>query len=335
MPAPDETMGVPEPTTEDQSEKPIRSPWRRAVVVVVLIIVVVIGQRHGWWAVFGLWWDEKLKPDQLTLGITLHVWGRIGKMLQFLAGLTVVLDIIGPEKLAQAARLREKRSKDTLSGVDDALQLQPFANLWEDVFRGLIDQEPIPPPGDGFRLVLATGRPPEIGSVAGLGQAEFETWLQTTRRALRRSHSCAPHGDRACPEQYRFARAETDSFLRSWLSEADLARYERATAASIEMDNTQHLLQIWTIILAGAQFLFLPLVVAGVLAGPLVALCLLAPPLVEDPTGFRLALWVRLGPSILLNQAAAAFLHRTTKKGLRWTAVTMFVTGFTLDLLSS
>ncbi|SED59742.1 hypothetical protein SAMN04489727_8519 [Amycolatopsis tolypomycina] len=52
-----------------------------------------------WWDLWMRWWaGEKVDGAQLW-GLPMLVWGRIGKGLQFAGGLTVVLDLVGPERL--------------------------------------------------------------------------------------------------------------------------------------------------------------------------------------------------------------------------------------------
>jgi hypothetical protein len=49
-------------------------------------------------------WGRWLSGDSVQaaelLGITILCWGRIGKVLQFVSGLTVVLDLIGSQRLS-------------------------------------------------------------------------------------------------------------------------------------------------------------------------------------------------------------------------------------------
>lgn len=46
-----------------------------------------------------LWWEGHSVLDLELWGLEITWWGRIGKVLQFVGALTVVLDIIGPERL--------------------------------------------------------------------------------------------------------------------------------------------------------------------------------------------------------------------------------------------
>lgn len=46
-----------------------------------------------------LWCSGDLSPDVLLWGLSIFWWGRLGKMMQFVGGATIVADIIGPEKI--------------------------------------------------------------------------------------------------------------------------------------------------------------------------------------------------------------------------------------------
>lgn len=45
------------------------------------------------------WWSGDQVNDMILWGHTVRFWGRVGKMLEFGAGLTVLLDIIGTDRL--------------------------------------------------------------------------------------------------------------------------------------------------------------------------------------------------------------------------------------------
>lgn len=51
------------------------------------------------WEAWSRWFEGRLPDDAELWGMSLVFWGRLGKLLQFIAGLTVVLDLIGAERL--------------------------------------------------------------------------------------------------------------------------------------------------------------------------------------------------------------------------------------------
>lgn len=46
-----------------------------------------------------LWFSNQLSSDVTIWGVSLLWWGRLGKILQFVGGVTVVAEIIGPERI--------------------------------------------------------------------------------------------------------------------------------------------------------------------------------------------------------------------------------------------
>lgn len=94
------------------------------------ILVVVIGGHTG--PVFGdplrLWdrWlsGDKVGDDTRLWGWTMVAWGRTGKLLQFVAGLTVILDLMEKQLGALGGRLRHQSWKplsDRMRGPSTAI----------------------------------------------------------------------------------------------------------------------------------------------------------------------------------------------------------------------
>lgn len=50
---------------------------------------------------WGLWWHDVLDPHQMMGPLRIFVWARIGKIVGCLAGLTVILDIVGDKRVRE------------------------------------------------------------------------------------------------------------------------------------------------------------------------------------------------------------------------------------------
>jgi len=48
---------------------------------------------------WSLWWWGQLPADSMLWGMNLVYWARIGKLAQFIGGVTIIADIIGPERI--------------------------------------------------------------------------------------------------------------------------------------------------------------------------------------------------------------------------------------------
>src|SRR5262249_25606678 len=53
------------------------------------------------WEAWSIWLSGSSVSDQILWGMRILWWGRLGKALGLLAGLTVLLEVIGPERLRQ------------------------------------------------------------------------------------------------------------------------------------------------------------------------------------------------------------------------------------------
>src|SRR5688500_14475292 len=49
-----------------------------------------------------LWWGGDLDPNSVLWGVPIFAWERIGKLLSFAGGLTVILDIVGAPAVRKA-----------------------------------------------------------------------------------------------------------------------------------------------------------------------------------------------------------------------------------------
>ncbi|GAA2209335.1 hypothetical protein GCM10009850_047930 [Nonomuraea monospora] len=69
-----------------------------------------LGLLQAW----DMWWDN-VQVNQHTLhGWSILALGRAGKVIAFLAGMTIVLDVIGPERLRNFSARYRKSDKDKL-----------------------------------------------------------------------------------------------------------------------------------------------------------------------------------------------------------------------------
>lgn len=66
----------------------------------ILATAAPVIDRIGYVEAWGLWFGgEQLKGDAVLWFMSLRWWGRAGKLLTFLGGATVILDIVDPVKL--------------------------------------------------------------------------------------------------------------------------------------------------------------------------------------------------------------------------------------------
>ncbi|WP_326641030.1 hypothetical protein OIE67_16065 [Nonomuraea fuscirosea] len=75
-----------------------------ALAVLVTATLIALGIANGLGAIVSDWLQGK-SPEKLLLGSTsMFWWGRYGKVMQFVAGLLVVLDLLGPDRLRKGGK---------------------------------------------------------------------------------------------------------------------------------------------------------------------------------------------------------------------------------------
>lgn len=89
-------------------------------------------QSLGYWDAWWHWW-RGLRLDSFSMmGIPFVWWGRIGKVLQFSAGLLVILDLVGQDRLRVTTRkMKSKAQNATLSAWSARLKPPPTMPLGE------------------------------------------------------------------------------------------------------------------------------------------------------------------------------------------------------------
>ncbi|MEU5695443.1 hypothetical protein [Actinosynnema sp. NPDC020468] len=105
--------------------------WTMVGVCAAAVVFVVVGGHVGKAVgeplrLWGRWLSGEKVDDARLWGLPMLVWGRTGKLLQFAAGLTVVLDLVGPERLREFGnrlrppswrRLADRLDEPVMTGV--------------------------------------------------------------------------------------------------------------------------------------------------------------------------------------------------------------------------
>jgi hypothetical protein len=83
--------------------------WQHQARSVDAFRIQRLGERRGhrmsqWWHLWQRWSTGEQLTGMELWGHSLIFWARLGKLLQFLSGLTVILDLIGPDPLRSFGR---------------------------------------------------------------------------------------------------------------------------------------------------------------------------------------------------------------------------------------
>lgn len=342
----------------------LRSPLLRRLLprrvlfwtAVAVAVALVVWQGADLWRPVGAWWRGALTGDSVVWGLRLRYWGRIGKLLQFVAGATVVLKLIGPERLTAWSEGWAARRGRALARAERVVAGYPLAALREAMRDSLVyrhvhhelGDETTPPPSE--MLVARTG-PPAVGEAA-VDQGEVDAWHAEAAAALRTAHGCAePHGERACDGQVAFARRAADDFLRARVPDGTWEELTGSAERALEvrrgfLSTIAFLLGLPVLVLLWAAFRHK----AGLSVPPwwVFALCLVSMLLstvvmvvVQDtpPTStglVRVAVRLRTAPVVALTRLVAAALVRARPgHAVEWFAFAVFLVGFGLDFLAS
>jgi hypothetical protein len=76
-----------------------RRLWVRVAVSAAVAGLIVAAAYGGFGAVWRAWWSGRQTTTVTLYSVPMLWWGRVGKVLQFFAGLAVVFDLLGPKRL--------------------------------------------------------------------------------------------------------------------------------------------------------------------------------------------------------------------------------------------
>lgn len=128
-----------------------------ACAAAVLFVVVgghvgtVVGDPLRLW---GRWLSGEKVDDARLWGWPMLIWGRTGKLLQFAAGLTVILDLVGPDPLREFGNRLRRQS-----------------------WRELADRLELPVMLGGAFYIAAYTAVPIVGTVIRLPQGVVRAWF--------------------------------------------------------------------------------------------------------------------------------------------------------------
>ncbi|WP_433182092.1 hypothetical protein [Actinoallomurus sp. CA-150999] len=252
-------------------------------------------------------------------------WGRVGKLLQFVAGLAVVLDLVEPERL----RAKGVHARDRLAALRAEAKERQAANrlvrLEQWLSDNIVSVSEVPGP---------MGRSLAVGSASERESVPADAPFTVTAYQELRAEFLAEHKGRL-EDSAAALRERVRAFMLAHLNPEEA---QLLVARGDRMTNVQALLAIG---LAGGMCVCIVLVrwarPVMILFGVLALLCItvLQPSRIRDRL---LSSWLFLlyTPVRLVSEFMVRVLDRA-KPGhvLRWIAFWLFIAGFSLDLLSS
>ncbi|HEX4813079.1 MAG TPA: hypothetical protein VFV66_10055 [Nonomuraea sp.] len=298
--------------------------WVIAVLIVAGVAVVVVPA----WELWGLWFRGR-PVDDLTLygDVPVLVWGRIGKVLQFAAGLAVVIDLLDADRLRARGQRAAERLRDRRAQLRTKLRPQRLAALERRLYDSFVDVRNLPGGTLDAAVSLNTRPPTDFGQDAPFTHEDYLAFRERVLAGLDVGRNGA-----LSRKQTLKIHHEVAAFFQDRLPPRDRASYEQGERK-------------W-----GRSFVVVGVALLGSVAYHLTTV----PPLewmflhgvlmaafftIMSPVGPYVAALPGLAretPALVAGHLATHLLHRARPlHAFRKIALVLFVVGFGLDLLAS
>ncbi|WP_285607226.1 hypothetical protein [Actinokineospora globicatena] len=321
--------------------------WLGVLGLIAVVTLVAVSHRDLG-SVLALWLSGKQTSGATLWGLSMVWWGRVGKLLQFLAGCVVVLDLVGPERLrAVGARATAKVGdfqawRSRMREIRELLELQRAISGWLITRVGSISKVN----GDTRRWQpVGPGRwylPEQPWFTAAM----IDDLRATVLSRLPQEHTCAHvHPQELCTTQVEYVFTQVTAFVRDGLPPRERELIDQREAVfRVEKHGCTAIVVTFLALFAGWATFIVHGALTGTLSewfaiiGPLgaIALFLAAVFMVIGERELPLGLILRGTVVASVTTATAKVLdHTAPGHQLRWLGFLLFVTGFGLDLLSS
>ncbi|MCG5464262.1 hypothetical protein MED01_002428 [Micromonospora sp. MED01] len=295
---------------------------------------------HTWWQLWQTWADGQQVNGEHLGPWTVLAWGRAGKLMQFAAGLVVVVDLLNPEKLRRKGQAATQNIRDHRAKLRQQQKIKSLLDVETRAFKGLTEQR-IYGTTDPLHTAYLRADPPLAGPGPPFTDTAYQQLWQDLNARLPQSQF---GGARLTDDGVRPAiEQEVRRCMQRSLPPEDFALLV-ATSDRIRLVKTV----LWFVGLTLG--LVVPAtILTDVPSLPAMLLFLLIACLIISAAVFANAVeavgttWLALAPHIARSLPAmaagtvlASLLDKTRPLHvLRWVALALFVVGFHFDLLAS
>lgn len=175
---------------------------------------------HELFEVVAAWLDGRPTTGVVVWGWPMLVWGRLGKAMLYFAALSVVLDLLDPDKLRERGGGLKDRAADALSQARLRWSQAGVAGLSASMRGHLTSVSP----GVSYDQWGMTGRrgdrhtavhsPPEhVPRALGCSLEEYRAFHRGVIAELSRVHACDGEHDDLCSAQSDHIQARIEAFL--------------------------------------------------------------------------------------------------------------------------
>ncbi|WP_430496473.1 hypothetical protein ACQRWP_18705 [Micromonospora trifolii] len=261
-------------------------------------------------------------------------WGRLGKSMLYLAGLTVVLDLPDPKKLRQRGAAAVEHAGRPWGRMRRKRQLRRLLKLQVDIRCHIVRIIATAKTGQATAYVRLVRKPPDAVPVGlNMALATYRDFHSQVMATIPDAHSCGTrHEIDVCLQQQAYARRRVDALIASQLpaDEQDLIR-------DMERSESDRLDALGVLVALVGIFVFIggltrwgPFWSCAGLVLSVAATVIPVPRVRLLAAAAHYRVWGALlsGYGRLLDQARPLHL-------LRWVAAGLFAIGGMFDLLAS
>jgi hypothetical protein len=268
---------------------------------------------------------------------------KSGKLLLLLAGLVVVLDLVGHERLRNAHRWASRR-RGFLIAIQTFRQYGNVVDKLAETVRGKPIESATPvvpvtqvmiPRLEGYRYSVS----PRTEIPPLLSREDVENFATRVTKNMSREHACTkPHNDEICLAQAQFIEAEAAREVARHLALPDeaqsflVAQYGRYRE---DRDLYRFAISLVLLIMGGTLWLAIAHLIPLAMAWIVIAIGFMFGVTLQNP-GVRVNLDLRLtvAPIRALSSWGLMLLGKQANGNpIKWTALVFFIAGSLFDLI--
>ncbi|MEV4898484.1 hypothetical protein AB0K48_55045 [Nonomuraea sp. NPDC055795] len=289
------------------------------------LIAIVLPHRDLWVQWIG---GETIDSQPLFDAWSVTTWGRLGKGLQFLAGLVAIIDLLNLEELRKVGKKANERLQERLQRRAGRLRGYRLSEIRKLLYKHLVAEKITRGYDTDHSTYFLDPKPP--ASLDPDSPVGLDDYLKFRELLIDRFGTGLENS--LSESQCSTINDELDALLESHLSPEDGIAYRKAEKGLTVWALTAVLL----VIIAGIAMLLTESMTIWIVYVSIFCVLIF---MAVSPKGVyvtALPLFTREAPALFIGYLATHLLHRTRPLLLfRKIALVLFVVGFTLDLLAS
>ncbi|WP_229402252.1 hypothetical protein [Micromonospora okii] len=185
--------------------------------------------------VLRLWWDGKQTSDVVVWGHSMLIWGRVGKVIQLVAGGVVVLDLLSPAWFRRCGNALQSWSRLFSRRSVERRALRQIVRLREEVGRDFLhDRSFATGPTSGVVwVVLVPASPTRVPDGIRLSLEAYRSHHRQVIEDVMREHTCTDPRNSTCGKLQVDVWRRIDELVEAQRPPEERHLVERAAEAEI------------------------------------------------------------------------------------------------------